>query len=351
MNGKRGRVNNTTLYGPRLAGLPRSIKYLIYAAGVVSVFILTIEFVFPRLKGYSRAEYLCAWLGDKNTTFLGVNINSQGLTGDVISLHKKPGEVEILTLGGSSFYLRNMTEKLKKSLKEIGMDNVRVTGGVFPGNDSRSSLLKYRHLLPRHDFNYLIICHGVNDLWANRVAAEDFRSDYSHLDPSYKIFGSVIIKLIYYNLIWKKSQETDEYNHYPSENAFRENISTLIRESRSHGTEVILMTYPFYIHEDYSKEAFKKGLLDYNKNKRELSTAVEDWGTPEHIREGLRRHNRIIRELAKEYGVPLIDQDRLMPAEGRLFSDFCHLSIPGVDRFISHISNHFKQEKGWLPQP
>ena len=152
---------------------PRLFKILAYCLGVVLVFVLVIEFIFPRLKGFSRKDYICPWLADRNTTFLGTEINAQGLTGDLMPPRKMPGNIEILTLGGSSFYLHDLTGKLKSSLTEQFGGSIRVVGGVFPGNDSRASLIKYNNLLPRQDFDYLLICHGLNDLWANRVRPED----------------------------------------------------------------------------------------------------------------------------------------------------------------------------------
>ena len=74
----------------------RLFKVLAYCLGVLLIFALVIEFLFPRLKGFSRRDYICPWLGDRNTTFLGTEINGQGLTGDLIRPRKVPGEIEMV---------------------------------------------------------------------------------------------------------------------------------------------------------------------------------------------------------------------------------------------------------------
>lgn len=324
----------------------KTAGYAAYLLGLVFVFVLFMEFVFPRLKGLTREEYLCPWYGRKNLSLVGTKINSQGFTGDLPEPEKGEGEIRILTLGGSSFFYRNMTERLKKAFKRKGWKGIKITGAALSAHTTRSSVLKFKYLLPDYKFDYVIIYHGVNDLLANRVSPADFRADYSHLDPNYRDTGSILLKLIYDHLIWKKSPRTDEYYYFPSEETFRNNLIYLIREARRRGGEPILMTYATYIPEGYSRRLFSQGKLGYNHEYRILHHPVEDWGTVKHVREGLFRHNRVIRELAERYQVPLIDQEILMrdlfldrPADW--FSDFCHLSIPGTEKFIGNITDYF----------
>lgn len=327
----------------------RFIKYAIYGLSVGLIFILAVEFALPRLKGLPRAEYLYPWLGEKDSSLVGTKINEQGLTGDLLSHDKVPGEVKILTLGGSSFFYRNMTQWLKRAFVQKGWNNVKITGAALSAHTSRSSVLKYNYLLSRFEFDYVLIYHGVNDLWANRVVPEDYRSDYSHLDPNYRDLKSVSFKLIYDNLIWKKLHKTEEYEHYPSVEAFRRNLAYLIGAVRARGGEVILMTFASYIPPHYSRERFEQDLLGYNLEDRILMQAVENWGKVERVREGLFRHNQVIRDLARQLCVPLIDQELLMQdlfllRQGYWFSDFCHLSVPGTKKFVSHIIDYFERE-------
>jgi lysophospholipase L1-like esterase len=323
--------------------ISRFIKYALYGLSLGLLFILAVEFAFPRLKGLSRSEYLCPWSGEKNSALLTTRVNEQGLTGDLLSHEVEPNKVKILTLGGSSFFYRNMTERLKDAFFRKGWENVGITGAALSAHTSRSSVLKYKYLLSDYHFDYVLIYHGINDLWTNRVAPEDFRSDYSHLDRNYKDLGSVFLKLFYDNLVWKKAPQTDEHDHYPSTEVFRRNLIYLIEAVRSRGGEVILMTFASHIPPFYSRERFYEYRLGYNLDRRFLMCPVEFWGTVEHVKEGLRRHNQAIRELAELYQVPLIDQEQLMPGNGYWFSDFCHLSLPGTRRFISHITDYFER--------
>lgn len=62
------------------------------------------------------------------------------------------------------------------------------------------------------------------------------------------------------------------------------------------------------------------------------------------MKEGLKHHNFIIREISEEEQVLLIDQEIKMRDEITNFGDVVHLSEEGTDFFIANITRVFLSE-------
>jgi len=328
---------------PRLAS-----AYFIYVLLLVIGFMALAEFVvIPKLIKIPRDIYLMGFAATPNTVLDDTPINSLGFTGDAIqSTEKAPGSIRILTLGGSAFFNRNMTNRLKSKLSNICDKKVEILGAALRAHSTMSSILKYK-LLSKYNFDIVLIYHGINDLWMNHVSAKDFKEDYSHFDPWYKrnlcLNHSIICRVIYNKLIYRKpaKEVRKTFIDVPGEKVFGENLTDLINAIESHGSVPILMTFAWSIPTDYSRELFESNSLGYNNPTNYDRWPVELWGPVPYVSEGLKTYNRIIRELARKYNLFLIDQEKLMGKDLYYFGDVCHMSEPGTEKFIDNIVAFF----------
>ena len=332
--------------------------FLVYIIIIMIAMVVAFEFVIlPWHFKLPRDMALMGFSGKPNAIIDDTSLNSMGFTGDVIHHKKNPEKVRILTLGGSAMFNRRMTERLNKSLNEISSRPVEILGAALRTHTSMSSLIKYR-LLSRYKFDYVLIYHGINDLFVNNVYIDHFRSDYSHMLPWYRrnflLNNSLIARVIYNNFIWGRrifGMEKIWYIYpqvsyienamdFVSEKLFRRNISMLIKEIKQDGAVPILMTFAWNIPSHYNQTSFELGTVGYNPTNYGRYP-VELWGSVKFVREGLQKHNTIIREISKQYNVLLIDIENLMGNHLRWFEDVCHFSEEGTDEFIQNTTNFF----------
>lgn len=330
----------------------RSLAYPAWLLGsaVLVLGIAELLVLPPRLPAPSRAAFLMGFVASPGRVLDGVRINALGFTGDEPALEKRAGALRVLTLGGSALFERRMSERLGAALRARTRRPVEVLGAALRVHNSRSSVLKLRHLAP-YGFDVVLIYHGINDLDANHVPLREFDADYAQLGPWYVrgplLDRSVVLRLAYNRWLHRGTPVQAQGSGFASEASFRRNLVTLVTESRAAGAEPVLMTFAWSIPEGYSLDAFRAGRVGYNNPERIASTAVEVWGAPAYVREGLARHNLVVHAVAAEHDVALLDQERLMGHEPFWFGDVCHLSEPGTDRFVAFVADFFAQ-RGWL---
>jgi len=319
------------------------ILYSLTAVGVILIFELLL---LPYRHGLPRDAFLMGFAAPPGSLVDDTPINAMGFTGDMISPRKPPNTIRILTLGGSSMFNRRMTERLRDRLERISTSPLEVLGAALRKHTSTSSILKYT-LLRKYRFDFVLIYHGINDLWANHVSLADFRPDYSHLDAWYKrnliLDNCVTCRIIYNRWIYARPPPRlmGDLSTFPSEQIFKRNIMKLIAAIREDGATPILMSFAWNIPVDYTYEAFQSNSLGYRNPENYDRWPAELWGPPEYVREGLQRNNRIISELARTEGVLLIDQETLMGKSLQWFGDPVHFSDEGVERFIANIGEFF----------
>jgi hypothetical protein len=330
------------------------IVYGVYLVAMLATAILVAEFlVLPRWIGLPRAALLMQFAAVRGYYLDDTPINEMGFVGDVLQRRKPPGTVRILTLGGSSLFNRRMAFRLHSGLQSLTDRRVELLGGALRTHTTASSLLKYEYL-SEYAFDFVVVYHAINDLWVNHYPAKAFRDDYSHFDASYaRGFlrdRSVIVRLLYNRLFWWPPPRVDNGASYRSEVSFRRNLGRIIEAVRSDGGTAILMTFASQLPDDYSAEAFWNRRLDYDTSDSYDRSPVSFWGSPQYVREGLERHNAIIRDLAADQQVLLMDAERLMAGNPKWFGDVCHFSEAGTDVFVGHVVAFF-EEKRLLASP
>lgn len=311
------------------------------AAALVAALVALVDLVvLPARIGVSRDAFLLGFVSTADRVD-DVALNEMGFTGDVVTHPKPPGTLRVLTLGGSALFNRRITERLDARLERASPRPVELLGAALRAHTTWASVHKYRWLA-RHDFDLVLIYHGINDLYANHVAPEDFRDDYSHLGPWYRrgplLEHSVIARQVYNAWLWQVPPRVEAGSGLASAEVFARNLETLVREVRAHGGTPVLMTFAWSIPPDYAYDRFQAGQLGYDNPEHYDEWPVELWGPVDWVRRGLIRHNVAVHELARREAVPLVDQERLLGKDPAWFGDVCHPSEAGVDRFVENVA-------------
>ncbi|MEW5735732.1 MAG: SGNH/GDSL hydrolase family protein [Thermodesulfobacteriota bacterium] len=308
-------------------------RILTPVAAVFLILVLADLFLVHRLVGApDRATLLAGFYANPGTVVDDALISDLGFTGDAITKGKHPGTLRVLTLGGSVLFNRRFTGKLKAALEKRLGRPVEVVGAAFRGHKTWASVRKLA-LLSGYHFDYVVICHGVNDLLANNVAPEDFREDYSHVNPWYRrgfLLDRSTIARLFYNVFLHRRPPRRDPPGCLSGKVFSRNMERLVDETRGFGATPLLLTFAWTIPEGYSLARFRKNEAGFVNPGNYDPCPVELWGPPGYVAECLEENNRAVRELAARKRVPLLDAEALLGKDPVLFGDFCHPNDRGV---------------------
>ncbi len=260
----------------------------------------------------------------------------------------------IVCLGGSTTQFRDSAgrgwpQRVESLLRERYRDrDIAVYNQGRAWYTSLHSLINYETNIRHRRPDLLIVMHAVNDLLQNAdfsyFSTGTFREDYGH-------FPGPVIRLVTHEGLVKhlagklghywyhEPREEIVQGTFPGEAAFRRNLSTLIDLAREDGTGVVLMTQPtLYRPEvtDSMRAVFY--MLDY-----EAVGPGKRWSY-ESAFTGLTRYNDIVRDLAGERGVLLIDLERLVPKELEYFTDEVHYADPTFDLIAREIATALVDE-------
>jgi len=277
-----------------------------------------------------------------------INHNTQGYRAEKSKLYKAdPGSINIVSLGGSSTYGSRVFNKdsypylleeiLRQSTHADKMINV-INGGL--GGYATPNIIallsgKIVHLDPAVTIFYV----GFNDAWT-RLMFSDFKMDYSHAQKSwmepdfpfwrYSRFLDVVASKLGYpsentdihSVAWRRKSGDPEANlRNSSVDAFRANLMTLIGISRTHGSVPILVT---------QATDFKNHPLPAN-NKAWMQAMEE--------------HTNIIRQVAGNMSVGLINIRSLMTDKKEYFIDVLHMNGKGNRKRAEIIADYLIRNK------
>ncbi|MCB1614468.1 MAG: hypothetical protein KDI30_00500 [Pseudomonadales bacterium] len=342
---------------------PKS-TYSLFIVVIVTAVLLIGEFILlPALSGLNRETLLMGFAGKPGSEIDGQLINTMGFTGDVIEIEKQPGTVRILILGGSVMFNRHLGERLKPQLQALlpGKKLELVNAGLR-SHTTRSSLLKMR-LLQKYQFDYVFIYHGINDLWANHIDKSGYRPDYSHLNSWYErsavLDHSTIARSIFNTWRMIKPLPVPQYIFPDKANVNRcafcsvksleENLEEISSIAEASGSRIVLITFASNIPENYSRKKFLENTVGYINPEDYDRRDIFNWGPPDYVREGLKRHNTALKTLATKKHLALWDADQILSPHIEWFGDACHFNNEGVDRFIEGLGNFIKTEALFEP--
>jgi lysophospholipase L1-like esterase len=127
--------------------------------------------------------------------------------------------------------------------------------------------------------------------------------------------------------------------NFRAHETFAKNIRKLVKLIRKDNGVPILMTYAFHIPANYTRQAFQDDELGYVNPTHYDKCPVELWGAVNYVREGIEEQNRIIRRIARDENVLMIDLDMKLSGNILMFGDPVHPSEKGVDAFVKNITD------------
>jgi hypothetical protein len=272
---------------------------------------------------------------------------------------------DILLLGGSVLNKKwsDIERLLLEKLTYITKKKITIYNVARPSHTSLDSYYKYKYLDDKQ-FDLVIFYHGINEIRANNVPPSLFKRDYSHYSwykyivvfESYRPIIKYIslpytVNYIVITLSNRLGISSNVHTRNPKQSwlkygssiktvdSFKENLNRIIEIASLKGEPLLLMTFAYYLPENYDYDKFKAKSLDYTLHLSE----IEIWGTPENVIAGLAAHNLVIQQISSHHkNVYFIDQYNLIPKNGEYFNDVCHLTYKGAEAFVNNILNLIK---------
>lgn len=125
------------------------------------------------------------------------------------------------------------------------------------------------------------------------------------------------------------------FNPEPTElvykETFRDNLRSIAQIAKGHGIRAVFLTQPAFFSEERYALTFTgdiHGVL--YPQLEEFKTLFADY-------------NKVIREVANEQGIPLIDMEALMERNPDYYTDMIHFSAEGIQRFAAIYSGELKK--------
>ena len=305
---------------------------------------------FPLFYREKKAEYPLN--KDKKYKFGRLKTNNFGLFngpggGRDIIIPKPKDMVRINCLGASTtgnYIFHNNKPysyplELETILNNLLPDvNLEVNNCGIGGYTSAEILIKFLLDIIDSSPDIIVIYHGYNDLQPSLTS--DFLSDYSHsrrnLGEVYYLYelaskipnlplafwNYAINNFIFYSrdlgftaieAITKK--KADIKNDFKGLNTYKRNIEHIINICMAKKIKVVLSTYCHYLY-----------------------PGIEENQIHLRYREGVKKENQILRELATKFNIALVDNEILIPGEDKYFLDSVHFSHDGMQLLAKNIS-------------
>jgi len=273
---------------------------------------------------------------------------------------EKSSVFKVLLFSGSALHsvFSDFDLILEKRLTEILNNEARVYNLSQPSHTSKDTEIKMS-LLDLSDIDLILVYHGGNDFRANNIPDDVFRMDYSHYTwyedincllahPEMKyVVTPYVVARIGKKVLDKvqKRQYLARHNYVQEEwmdyaknvktvDSIRYNYTSVAKKAKKQKIPIVLMTAAYYIPKNYTKEKYEAGKLDYIEQES-YQAPVEMWGKLEYVKKGMLAQNQVIRDVAANENVPMIDMERLLKKRGKFFKDLCHLSREGTEAFAS----------------
>lgn len=280
---------------------------------------------------------------------------------------KDENTFNILLLGGSVLASgwSEIEDLLKEELINKTGKKINIYNVSLQALTSLDSFYKYKYMENKH-FDLVVFYHGINETRANNCPPSIFKENYSHYSW-YRIINSyernrpiltffslpftinyITIKLGYRLGVYKfvpRDVPRDSWLEcgalVKTKDSFKKNVTGIIKLSESRRQKLLLMSFAYYMPEDYTLEKFRKKQLDYNMH----VCRIEDWGLPQNVISGMEAHNKVIRQLTNQnVNVCYVDQHNLIPKNGKVFEDICHFTPKGAGIFVDNITTLIKCE-------
>jgi hypothetical protein len=188
----------------------------------------------------------------------------------------------------------------------------------------------------------LVVMEAVNDLLHNAdfcyYSFGPFREDYGHFQgPVYRLIRRPTLEdtvlQVLRSMWYYPSRAVVDASSFPGLVPFERNLRSLIDLARADGVRLVLMTQPSLFKETMSAEEDAALVMIHV----EAVGPTKQWSTATG-RRGMERYNDVIRRVAIDQGVTLIDLDTTIPKSLDYFQDDVHYKAPGFDLVASTVA-------------
>jgi lysophospholipase L1-like esterase len=280
-----------------------------------------------------------------------LSINSLGFLGPEFEIQTAPGKVRILTIGDSVTFdpaPNNYSRVLEKQLNRVFPNNpVEVIVAAVPGYSSYEGLYWYDEFLHKLNADIIIVYLGWNDMGVWNPFGLQYKNQGLYREPTFIGFLMRYLYLarvpyFFLGLVERympvdmthlsEEQEKILADFYPTH--YENNLTSLIRKSKAHGSLVYFLSLP--------------GLITYRPTEEESKRMH----FPRNIRKHLRAYKAVyekylaaLKTVSTETQTPIIYLDNLIetPQQRTIFYDTMHITEEGSQRFGRYIANEIKE--------
>lgn len=281
--------------------------------------------------------------------------------GELYPLIKPPGTYRIVCLGGSTTECYNPGSttgistdypiELQKRLRaRLHRDNIEVINMGHSAYCTTQMLILLQLDVLCWQPDLVIATENMNDLLVNWFP--DFKPDYSNaygtpyfalpdlerapnlltaIPQQFQLYWLISNKLYALDLGGRKKMRRATWGDkpLPGEATFRRNLESMAAICKAHGIQFALATQA----EDPREDMFVRhhGVKDYNHL---IIYPLHDEFLKQHA-----HYNEVIRQTAKNRGVPLIDNAKTLEGHPEMFIDHVHYNDAGV----THLANHMAE--------
>lgn len=262
-----------------------------------------------------------------------------------ISVAKKHNEIRVACIGASTTgnYIESKEgifsypSELEKLLKERISPEISVINCGIGGINSAELLILFELQVIDYDLDYLVIYHAYNDI--RSYLTPNFQSDYSHSRQSlteayWKIYLSEVLptfglKFLSYikrrylsgnirvSLLDLVGRGTVDFSINPDKGlqSYQRNLQSIIDIAKARNIKIILSTYCHFLY-----------------------PAIENSEVHLRYQKIVKRENKIMRNLAENNSLSIVDAENLFPYDEIYFVDSVHFTPKGMRKLAEIIS-------------
>ena len=276
-----------------------------------------------------------------------IGVNSLGFRGPEIPLPKPSGTIRLAFLGGSTTWCAEVsndeatwphlvTRNLQGKFPDWNFDYVN--GGV-PGYSTIESTKNLLGRVQKTNPDLIFIYHATNDLSydTRKMAMTQGVFSGKPENPSWLAKYSIAWFLIEKNIaLWSKKQQvildnSRLLNFEPSELSgdFKRRLKFLIQKSKEVAPLVAIATFSHQYRRTQSPEEQMRAA--------ETSIFYMPYMNPDRLLMAFEEYNKVIREVAKEASIILIEDEESIPGDNIHFNDSVHFKDAGSQQMARRV--------------
>jgi hypothetical protein len=304
---------------------------------------------------------------DENGKLTRSGVDDQGFLLP-ISKHENP-DLVLAFMGGSTTYLAEVQPKdrfhylVGISLEKQLNIKVKSLNAGSPGSDTSHTINTLYNKVLNQKPDYVVIMHAVNDLNRLLVYNEYWNPKFrGHIKIKYSFANSLRyfknryfphtylairrLSLLNYFSPWKDIYEWKQYVYEEREliydealllKQFRSAQLTAVTMAKLWGATPILLIQPnLYKNLPLIDAHFQKEFVEHIKNK---------WGLSfEQYQSIYKKFLQVVRDIAKDSNIPIVDLDQEIPSSPKYFQDIIHVNTTGSKMVAQLITNVIKAD-------